>query len=438
MRGKISTQPCRAEADGEEMRAPAPILVVLLAASCGPTRPTLDAPDDSGRDSIETGGDSWGVRLLSDVRAPDEPDAPKGMPNSPVRDAGERASAADAPANDAEASPDDQAPMALCGNGIVEGDEECDDGAGNDDTLGFCLSTCRLHRCEDGGVCFCGDGAVRPGIEECDDGNQSSFDACSNQCKAAADHLLITEVVTRPGSAEMIEIMNPTAGSISLSDYVVSDSHLYYKVASGTFTTASGSDFAARFPEGATIEPGQYRVVALANASGGSSSFVAVYGKLPDFEMRPTANGATDDPSVPDMRSAQATSSSIGASASLTDGGEPIILFRYGSALVSDVDYLFYGAPSTSNPVVDKTGITIGDLAYAPDTRAAEQHAIGAPGESGSIHRCFYAETGEVRTAGNGLTGHDETSEDPRSTFALGTATSERTPGSSPPPSVCQ
>jgi cysteine-rich repeat protein len=353
-------------------------------------------------------------------------------------DASGRAGSADSSPSDGEDAAGDAPPTTRCGDSIVDGEEECDEGPANDDPLGRCLPTCVLRRCDDGGVCFCGDGETRTGIEECDDGNRDSFDRCSNQCKLAADHLLITEVVTRPGSAEMIEIMNPTQSSVSLSDYFVSDSHLYYKVTTGAFTTASGSDFAARFPEGSTIEPGQYRVVSLANASGGSTSFAATYGKLPDFEMRPTANGAIDDPVVPNMRSAQATTS-IGSSASLTDGGEPVVLFRYaGGPLVSDVDYLFYGVPSASNPVVDKTAVTVGDVAYATDTGAAAQHAIGAPGESGSIHRCFYAETGESRSSGNGVTGHDETSEDPRATFALGTAASERTPGRGPPPSICQ
>ena len=129
------------------------------------------------------------------------------------------------------------------------------------------------------------------------------------------------------------------------------------------------------------------------------------------------------------MQSAQATSS-IGANASLTDGGEPVILFYYkGGSLVSDVDYLFYGAPSTSNPVVDKSGVTVGDSMYRTDTAASEQHAISTPGETGSIHRCVNAETGEFPSAGNGLTGHDETSEDPRTTFALGRFATERTPG---------
>jgi len=103
----------------------------------------------------------------------------------------------------------------------------------------------------------------------------------------------------------------------------LSDSHLYYKIASGTFTTASGSDFAARFPEGFVIAPGQYVVVALGNASGGSVSFEATYGKRPDFELRPTANGATDDPTVPNMQPAQ-PGSSIGATAfSSAETGTP-------------------------------------------------------------------------------------------------------------------
>jgi len=358
-----------------------------------------------------------------------------------------------------------------CGDGIVQVSEECDDGPNNADSAP-CLRTCRINRCGDGKVCsdtvsgcgtklgtklemcdggkatsackgdctipFCGDGDVQAQIEECDDGNRNAFDGCSNECRAAASHLLITEVVTRPAGAEMIEIMNPTGFSVALSDYGLSDNHLYYKIASGTFATASGSDFAARFPEGATIGPGEYRVVSLANATGGTASFIATYGRKPDFELRPTANGADDDARIPNMQSAQATPS-IGASASLTDAGEPVILFFYrGGPLVSDVDYLFYGSPSSSNPVVDKTTVTVGDSIYQADTASAMQHQIAAPGESGSIHRCAYAETGEVRGAGNGLTGHDETSEDPRVTFALGKAASERTPGEGPPPTVCK
>jgi hypothetical protein len=117
-----------------------------------------------------------------------------------------------------------------------------------------------------------------------------------------------------------------TGGAVVLSDYLLSDSHLYYKIASDAFTTASGSDFAARFPEGFVIQPGQYVVVALANASGGLLSFEAAYGKKPDFELRPTANGATDDPEVRTC-SRRRRVSSIGATATLTDGGEPVVPF---------------------------------------------------------------------------------------------------------------
>jgi len=59
-----------------------------------------------------------------------------------------------------------QAPAvpASCGNGRVDPGEECDDGNGNDGDA--CLATCRRARC--------GDGVVRVGVEECDDGNQSA------------------------------------------------------------------------------------------------------------------------------------------------------------------------------------------------------------------------------------------------------------------------
>ena len=355
-----------------------------------------------------------------------------------------------------------------CGNGIVDPSEECDEGTGNRDDAP-CLPTCRANRCGDGKTCrsdgcgarlgtlleqcddgndgnsdacvkacrsaTCGDGYVRDGVERCDDGNDDPFDGCGH-CFPPTAHLLITEVVTRPAGAEFIEVTNPTTFTIALSDYLLSDSHLYYEIASGAFTTASGSDFAARFPDGAALEPGHYVVVALGNASGGSQSFAVTYGKAPDFELRPTANQASDDPTVPNM--VAVGGSSIGASASLTDGGEPIVLFSYrGGDLVSDVDYVFYGTPSTSNQMVDKTGVVAGASSYVADTPATAQHPIAAPSEGGSIHRCLYAESHETAAQGNGIAGHDETSEDVATSFRLGTSATERTPGLPPPVGVC-
>jgi len=355
-----------------------------------------------------------------------------------------------------------------CGNGILDPGEVCDEGTANRDDAP-CLPTCRDNRCGDGRMCsgegcgvrlgtvleqcddgndangdacvtgcrtaVCGDGYIRDGVETCDDGNRDRFDGCGD-CVPAASHLLITEVVTRPAAAEFVEILNPTRFSVVLSDYWLSDGHLYYEVASGTFATTSGSDFAARFPDGAVLEAGRYAVVALGNASGGSQSFAATYGKAPDFELRPTANQAADDPAVPNMLAVGG--SAIGASASLTDGGEPVVLFFYRAGdLVSDVDYVFYGAPSASNPMVDKTGVIAGASSYLADTPATAQHAVAAPGEAGSLHRCVYAESRETSAQGNGVAGHDETSEDVVTAFRLGTSAAERTPGLPPPTEVC-
>lgn len=66
------------------------------------------------------------------------------------------------------------APVAVCGNAVLEGAEICDDGniANGDGCSSVCLA-------EDAPVC--GDG-LKQGLEECDDGNILSGDACSNQC----------------------------------------------------------------------------------------------------------------------------------------------------------------------------------------------------------------------------------------------------------------
>ncbi|MEM9454501.1 MAG: DUF4215 domain-containing protein [Myxococcota bacterium] len=61
-----------------------------------------------------------------------------------------------------------------CGDGLVDDDEECDDGLANADDA-QCKSDCRAQRC--------GDDSVGPG-EACDDGNEIDDDGCNNQCAA--------------------------------------------------------------------------------------------------------------------------------------------------------------------------------------------------------------------------------------------------------------
>jgi cysteine-rich repeat protein len=65
---------------------------------------------------------------------------------------------------------DDAAP--LCGNGVREPKEACDDG--NVDPSDSCTSSCVKARC--------GDGIVHRGVESCDDGNSVDDDGCKSNC----------------------------------------------------------------------------------------------------------------------------------------------------------------------------------------------------------------------------------------------------------------
>lgn len=94
--------------------------------------------------------------------------------------------AADAASDDADAGVTDTAPdlseddggeevgpvFQICGNGIVEGDEVCDDG--NRRPLDGCNATCDSDE-------TCGNG-VRDLNEACDDGNREADDGCSPTC----------------------------------------------------------------------------------------------------------------------------------------------------------------------------------------------------------------------------------------------------------------
>ena len=63
----------------------------------------------------------------------------------------------------------------MCGDGVVAGDEVCDDG--NQDDGDTCLGSCV--------AAVCGDGVLHVGVEACDDGNADDLDACSDACVQA-------------------------------------------------------------------------------------------------------------------------------------------------------------------------------------------------------------------------------------------------------------
>lgn len=66
--------------------------------------------------------------------------------------------------------------VAVCGDMVIENEEECDNGVANSDvTPDACREDCTLPSC--------GDGVTDPGFsEECDDANASNADSCHNDC----------------------------------------------------------------------------------------------------------------------------------------------------------------------------------------------------------------------------------------------------------------
>jgi cysteine-rich repeat protein len=76
--------------------------------------------------------------------------------------------------NHCATEPEPKDPGAVCGDGRVEGDEKCDDGADNA-TYGHCGGRCT------GPHLYCGDARL-DGPEQCDDGNMRAGDGCDARC----------------------------------------------------------------------------------------------------------------------------------------------------------------------------------------------------------------------------------------------------------------
>jgi len=106
---------------------------------------------------------------------------------------------------------------ALCGNGIVEGSEQCDDGnTRNDDG---CSNLCT--------VSVCGNGVVEPG-EQCDDGNTVSGDGCETTCRLPTAHTTCAgaDALPRP-SAGACSVTSGGNGSVLITGVILGDGETF-------------------------------------------------------------------------------------------------------------------------------------------------------------------------------------------------------------------
>ena len=236
------------------------------------------------------------------------------------------------------------------------------------------------------------------------------------------DHVLISEIGVAPAGGEFVELYNPTGAEVDLTDYYLSDNSGYTTIAEGKpwapVTANPGTDFLARFPAGTKLAPAAVLVVATTGAA-----FETQFTRCPDFVLAAQdfacKNGVAKAMLAP-------TNGGIGATAGLSNDREMVILFHWAGVVatpVEDVDYVTWGVLFEDATRVDKTGLA----GYAPDTARASQLSAAFPPPNQSIERCgSMLEKGEKSAGGNGITGHDETSEPMNTSFV---AQPKPTPG---------
>ena len=211
------------------------------------------------------------------------------------------------------------------------------------------------------------------------------------------DHLVFSEIVITPSEAEFVKITNPTVNDIGLTNYYLTDGtdisngKFYYQLTGGlNYWSGSGSDFICRFPSGYTLSAGTSVTISLRD----SSTYANYFGENADLTLADDLLDAVDGISTKGSNAAK-----------LGNSAETLILFYWdgSSATVQDVDYLLWGNNSFG---IDKSGVS----GYTSDTPAASQSYLPVHSVDEKLVR-ISDEGSETQTEGNGITGHDETSE---------------------------
>ena len=240
----------------------------------------------------------------------------------------------------------------------------------------------------------------------------------SQGSKAIPDHLLLTEICVTPTAGEFIEIHNPKGQQVTLNDHYLADVVDYYNIPNTGLGFPSGSstyDFVVSFPQGSVIDPGEYQVIAM-----DSSDFILTYGIVPNYCIK-----GADSPQM------VGNPGFVGTSVGLTNNDEAVVLFHWDGVadLVKDVDIVWWGDESSYR--VDKSGVSI-DSEFDGD--GAESTYNNDASTYPSIwNRCHNSgdsfkridvinEPDEAANGGNGITGHDETTENLTTSWNYSTA----------------
>ena len=229
------------------------------------------------------------------------------------------------------------------------------------------------------------------------------------------DHVIFTEVVLTPSDGEYVEISNPTESAVDLTNYYLTDgtdissSKLYYNLPiEDNYWSGSSTDFICRFPSGYTLAPGAEIKISLRD----NSAYESVYGQTPDISL---------DDDMLSVSEALDTKGNPGAP-KLHNSSETLILFYWdgSSEIVKDVDYLIWGDNSFA---IDKSGID----GYLSDTPTSSQSLMPVHATNEKLVRLDKSsEGGETQANGNGITGHDETSEPLADTWTTASLTSSK------------
>jgi hypothetical protein len=213
----------------------------------------------------------------------------------------------------------------------------------------------------------------------------------------------------KPNENAFIEIYNATEATVDLTNYYLSDDEDYALTpglfGAGPAPNIASSDFIVQFPHGAMINHRQVVVIAL-NGAG----FDTLFGFKADFEIK------GNDPSTPDMIPIE-----IDPSSRFTIFGENICIFYWDGAsdLVADVDMVNIGRPGPDDDIGNKTGVSVDGpdansiaTPYLDDAWTMPLQ-ISHPSDSFSTKREWFEDDNELRPVGggNGITGHDETTE---------------------------